>query len=212
MELPSQGEFLSEFVDREVEAHARRQTVNRRKPQANRTEVAIPDESIQDGLLDLNLEFRIERNWGQGRRFIDIPVWVAHLPIVAAGGRKNEALDFSGERHFQKRDRGIVVHFPGEFRLPSAGRIANNRGQVNNMIDRMPLEDLPEGILRTDIASNESEIVPSPNVYERLAPETELIENDDAIAGIQQMADQRGSDVSRATRYKDSIHPPPFLI
>src|SRR4030042_4944316 len=61
LELSSQGEFLGEFVNREVEAHTRRQTVNRRKPQANRTEAAIPGKSIQDGLLDLNLEFRIER-------------------------------------------------------------------------------------------------------------------------------------------------------
>src|SRR4030042_6295122 len=33
LELSSQGEFLGEFVNREVEAHTRRQTVNRRNTQ-----------------------------------------------------------------------------------------------------------------------------------------------------------------------------------
>jgi hypothetical protein len=69
------------------------------------------------------------------------------------------------------------------------------------MIDRMPLEDLPERISRTDIASKESEIFPSPDMDERLTPETQLVENDDAIAGIQQVADQRGSDISPAACY-----------
>jgi hypothetical protein len=72
--------------------------------------------------------------------------------------------------------------------LLGAGGIANDSGQVNNMIDRMPLEDLPEGILRTDIASNENEIFPPPDMDERFTAETQLIENDNTIAGIQQMA------------------------
>jgi len=181
-QFSAEGEFFGEFVDGQVKAHAGRDAVDRRKPQADGAKNAVSALSaVQYRFFHFDLEFGIQGNRSQWRSLIDIAVGIAHLAVIAACGGKDETFDLPSYGSLQQGDRSLIVDFPGQVGLFGAGGIANDGRQMNDVIDRITLEHFPDRVLRTDIAPNQAEIVSAPDVDQRFSAKIEFIKNDDAI-------------------------------
>ena len=131
---PSQGQIADELVDRQIESHPRRYSIDGGKPQGRGDEIG-PQRGLQEMLLESDLEFGIQRNRPERRCFDDVSI-ALHLAVVAAGGRERETLDRGVliTKPEQRRGR-FQVDGASKVRLFGAGGIANDRRQVRDRFD-----------------------------------------------------------------------------
>ena len=73
---------------------------------------------------------------------------------------------------------------------------------MDDEVNGETLEDSPNGLQRADIPPYEGEIIMTQYGHKRLPAVAQVIENDDAVAGIQQIADQEGANIARASCYE----------
>lgn len=159
-ELVFDSEIARELVHREVEAHPRRRTVDRRKAQACRDELP----PAQRVLFRRDLRLCIERDRLELNGFVRKGA-VAHPAVVAAGRCEDESVNAYPFSIVEQGARSIEIDLTGELRLPRAGWIANDCCEVDDRGDIM--EGARTGRGMADVTPNKLEAGITPRLQQR---------------------------------------------
>ena len=154
-----------ELIDRQIEPHPRRDAVHGCEPKDRRTErrLVLP---FQDLSLYVHFGLRVQRDRAQLGLFGHQEARIRHAAVVAAGGHEDESPDPGLPARDQERSRSIEVHGARQLRITCAGRVPDDRGEVNDAVH--PGDRPPHHIGVTNVASDEVEARGRPNGEQRL--------------------------------------------
>jgi hypothetical protein len=183
---PGRPRALGHAVDREVEAHARAEAIDRRLPQHGDAEIGVGER--QNALLGHLVGAGIggER---VGRRGLAGDHFRRLKAVDAAGGRQQVAPGAGRLRQYRAADPRVAVDLVGGVLEELARGVVRDRDEVDHGVDAL---EMRRGQAAAVLDDDLERVVPGQEV----AAEEEAVEGANAVARIEQHRHQRGADVS----------------
>ena len=159
----------------------------------------------EEELLDPDLELRVEADRAEGCVLIEDRIGL-HLAVVAAGGGEHEVGHAVPIAELEQAPRAVPDRPGGELGLRLAGRVADDRGEMDYRIEPLAREQRLEVRGDADVDLAEREVRVGEQVEQRLAAEQERVCHDDAVAPGQQLAGDHRADIAGTAGDKDRAH------
>ena len=204
-EVARQHDVARELVDRQVEAHPGRDAVNRGESETAGLEAVAA--LLEDVELRLDLCLGIERDGAQRPILGCEGIRIVELAVVAARGSEHEPADVPIPRGTDEVARRADVDRLRELGLTSAGRVADDRRQVDDRVDILHRASHRVGV--GDIRADELELVLAPGKQQRRRGAVrKRVHAPHLVAGAQQRVHEHRADVAGRAGDQD-VHAQP---